>query len=139
MRRHVQVRMTRLARVLRAPMADAGGVGVAGAGVVAGLRVSRNPGCRRKAVQMSLLLRLRHWKIARRARLKDERLSHVRSGHRVKVDVIVVVGTVAGVIAEDANVAAGNLPAETSGWTRYGSGLRRVVRGQLQRMMRLSI
>ena len=120
-------------------MAAADGVAVAGAGVGVGLRVSRRLGRRRKAVRMSLLLRPHRWKIVRRERLKDGQLSRTRSVHRVRGDVNVVVETVAGEIAEAANVAVGTLVAGTSDWIRCGSGLRRVVRGQLQRMMRLSI
>jgi len=139
MQRRVRVRMRRLARVLRGPMVDAGGVDVVGAGVAVELPVSRRLRRRRKAVRMRLLLRLRRWTSARRERLKDGRLSRARSVHRVRVDASVVAGSVAGATAEDANVVAGNLAAGTSGWIRCGSGLRRVARGRLRRMMRLSI
>lgn len=139
MRRRVRVRMKRLARALREPMVGAGGVDVVGVGVGAGLLVRRRLSRRRKAVWMSLLPRLRRWKIARRERLKDGRLSRARSVRRVRVDVIVVAGSVAGVIAEDAIVVGENLVGGTSGWILCGRGLRRVARGRLRRMMRLSI
>lgn len=139
MRRRVRVRMKRLARVLREPMVGAGGVDVVGVGVGAGLLVRRRLSRRRKAVWMSLLLRLRRWKIARRERLKDGRLSRARSVRRVRVAANVVAGSVAGVIAEDAIVVVENLVAGTSGWILCGRGLRRVARGRLRRMMRLSI
>ena len=48
-------------------------------------------------------------------------------------------GTVVDVIAEDAIVVVGNLVGGTSGWILCGRGLRRVARGRLRRMMRLSI
>ena len=135
----VLVRMRRLARVLREPMVAAGGVAAVAAGVAVGLRASRRLRRHRKAVRMSLLLRLRRWKSACRERLKDGRVRRARSVRRVRVDVIVVAETVADVIAEDASVAAGNLAAGTSDWIRCGSGLHRAVRDRLRRMMRLSI
>ena len=63
-----QVRMRRLARVLREPMVDAGGVAVVAADVDE-LRVSRKRRRCRKAVRMRLLPRLLRWKSARRESL----------------------------------------------------------------------
>jgi hypothetical protein len=122
----------RLAKVLREPMAGGDGADVADAGGDAELRAKRRASRRLEASRKSL-----PWRLLRRAKRCESRSSGLVS--RAKVGASVVVEIVGEEIAVGASGAAVSRVAGISGWTWCGSGLHRVVRGRLRRVMRLLI